>query len=251
MAKTPRRAPVKKKSARPTTATKRAATSKPKRAARAKPAPAKRSTVLARDVEVVESTVDRGRTFPIEIDPRAVEATLNKVKGELVHWANKGRYTKVRFKFRGKQLLPDLPLAAVAAAEGLTFYWGGILRALLFNVAGRTVLDVELVNDSEKKVQKGKEELLSGNLDAAMALFREAIAMDRDNAQAHLNLGVSLKLKGDVEGARSSLTWAKSLAKDSPLAAEAERLLQSLPAPTALSTPAASSSSNVPPNTAN
>ena len=40
------------------------------------------------------------------------EEGLKKLQGEVVHWANKGRYTKVRFKFRGKQLLPDIPLAA-------------------------------------------------------------------------------------------------------------------------------------------
>src|SRR5436190_1103619 len=50
-----------------------------------------------------------GHAFPFEIDPKRIEEGLSKLRGELVHWANKGRYTKVRFKFRGKQLLPDLP----------------------------------------------------------------------------------------------------------------------------------------------
>jgi len=61
----------------------------------------------------------QGRVLPFEIDPAQLEAGFKKLRGELVHWTNKGRYTKVRFKFRGKQLLPDLPLAAVAAAEGI------------------------------------------------------------------------------------------------------------------------------------
>src|SRR5262245_17022023 len=108
-------------------------------------------------VERVPREEPPGRALPIEIDPKKIEEALFKIKGELVHWANKGRYTKVRFKFRGKQLLPDLPLAAVVAAEGLTFYWSGILRALVFNLAGKTVFDVELVNDSEKRLQRGKE----------------------------------------------------------------------------------------------
>src|SRR5512145_2211427 len=75
-----------------------------------------------------------GKAFPVEIDPKRVEATLQKIRDEVSHWAKKGRYTKVRFKFRGKQLLPDLPLAAVVAAEGLAFYWAGILRTLLVTV---------------------------------------------------------------------------------------------------------------------
>ncbi|HEY1416925.1 MAG TPA: tetratricopeptide repeat protein, partial [Myxococcaceae bacterium] len=135
-------------------------------------------------------------TLPIDVQPGAVDEALRKVTETLRQWANASRYTKVRFKFRGKPLLPDLPLAAVVAAEGLTFYWTGILRALLVNVAGRSVLDVELVNDSEAHVQKGKEELLSGEVDRAIAEFRTAMAKQHDNPRAHLNLGIAMKLKG-------------------------------------------------------
>src|SRR5262245_10616648 len=105
----------------------------------------KRSVKKEAAPEVAEES-----SLPIEIEPESpegVEQALSTLKDELVHWANKGRYTRVRFKFRGKQLLPDLPLAAVVAAEGLTFYWGGILRALIVNLAGKSVLDVELIND--------------------------------------------------------------------------------------------------------
>ena len=165
-----------------------------------------------------------GPTLPFEIDPKRVEESLRKMGEELVHWANKGRYTKVRFKFRGKQLLPDLPIAAVVAAQGLTFYWGGILRALIFSVAGGSLLQVELVNDADKRVQAGKEALLAGELDEALALFREALAMDRDNVGAHFNVGVALKLRGDREGALASFERAKALDPEGPLGAEAERL---------------------------
>lgn len=168
--------------------------------------------------------VDKGRALPFEIDPKRVEESLKKLQGEMVHWANKGRYTKVRFKFRGKQLLPDLPLAAVVAAEGLTFYWGGILRVLVANVVGKSVLSVEFINDSEKKVQAGKEALLSGDVDQALTLFREALAMDRDNASAHLNEGVALKLKGEREAALAAFEKAKQKDPEGPVGAEAERL---------------------------
>jgi tetratricopeptide (TPR) repeat protein len=182
-------------------------------------------------------TVEPATTLPIEVDPRRIEETLRKIRDELVHWANKGRYTRVRFKCRGKQLLPDLPFAAVMAAEGLTFYWGGILRALLMNFAGKTVFDVELVNDSQKRVQQGKDALLSGDLDKALEHFRAALAMDRDNAQAHLNVGISLKLKGDLGGARLSLERVLEMDPNGPVAAEAERVLAQMkppPGPSAL-----------------
>ncbi|NTX54177.1 M48 family metallopeptidase [Myxococcus sp. CA039A] len=165
-----------------------------------------------------------GRVLPFEIDPKRMEEGLRKLQGEVVHWANKGRYTRVRFKFRGKQLLPDLPLAAVVAAEGLTFYWGGILRVLIANVVGHSVFQVELVNDAEKRVQAGKEALLSGDVDQALTLFREAVSMDRDSAAAHLNVGVALKLKGDREGALAAFEKARAKDPEGPLGTEAERL---------------------------
>ncbi len=172
-----------------------------------------------------------GKAFPIEIDPKRLEETLGKLRDEVSYWAKKGRYTKVRFKFRGKQLLPDLPLAAVMAAEGLTFYWGGILRALLVNFAGQAVFNVELVNDSEKRIQRGKEELLSGDVEKALASFREAIDMDRDNPRAHLNVGVALKIQGNYPGAREALQKARALDPDGPVGAEADKLLSTLPSP--------------------
>jgi len=165
-----------------------------------------------------------GRVLPFEIDPKRMEEGLRKLQGEVVHWANKGRYTRVRFKFRGKQLLPDLPLAAVVAAEGLTFYWGGILRVLIANVVGSSVFQVELVNDAEKRVQAGKEALLSGDVEQALVLFREAVSMDRDMPSAHFNVGVALKLKGDRAGALEAFEKAKEKDPEGPIGAEAERL---------------------------
>lgn len=171
-------------------------------------------------------------TLPFEIDPKKVEESLKKFRDQLVQLTKKGRYTKVRFKFRGKQLLPDLPLAAVVAVEGATFYWTGLLRLLVFNLAGRAVIDVELVNDSEKRITVGKEALLSGDLDEALKAFREALDMDPENAVVHLNLGVAYKLKGQKEVARLALTKAKSLDPQGPTGMEADRLLTGLGPPT-------------------
>ena len=179
---------------------------------------------------VAAPTSSGGRILPIDIDPRRVEEALGKIRGEVKHWANKGRFTKVRLKFRGKAMLPDLPLAAFVAAEGLTFYWGGILRALLVNFAGRSLLEVELISDADKRVQEGKEALLVGDLELALTRFREAIEMDRDHAGAHLQIGVALKLRGDFAGARSALQKTRDLDPQGPAGQEAERVLSTLPA---------------------
>ena len=202
---------------------------KPRATPRRKPAaPKRRAAARPRAKASGGESPASSTTLPIDVQPGRVEEALKKVTETLRHWANTGRYTKVRFKFRGKPLLPDLPLAAVVAAEGLTFYWTGILRALLVNVAGRSVFDVELVNDSEQHVQKGKEELLAGEVDRAIAEFRVAVAKQRDNPGAHLNLGVALKLKGDKAAARIALEKARGLDPEGAVGKEAERLLQTL-----------------------
>ncbi|HYO58705.1 tetratricopeptide repeat protein [Archangium sp.] len=243
MAKTaPRKAPASRKKAVPAAPRKKSAVSAKKSPSPVKKrvAPVKKPAAAKKRAAPVEPPVPAepipemkalpdgepvaGRALPFEIDPKRVEESLGKLREELVHWANKGRYTKVRFKFRGKQLLPDLPIAAVVAAEGLTFYWGGILRALAFTVAGGSLLQVELINDADKRVQAGKEALLAGELDEALVHFREALAMDRDNVGAHLNVGVALKLKGDREAALASFERARALDPEGPLGAEAERL---------------------------
>lgn len=205
-------------------ATKKTGAPAPKKAKRAPRAPAKKAP----------PTKASGPTLPFEIDPKKLEASLATLREQVVGLAKKGRYTRVRFKFRGKQVLPDIPLAAVVAVEGATFYWAGLLRALVFTLAGRAVIDVELVNDSEKKLAQGKAALLSGDLDEALAAFRAAQDMDHDNPAVHLNLGIALKLKGDHPAARAALQKVTALEPQGPLAAEAERLLGTLqPAPEA------------------
>jgi len=206
------------------------ASRRPARHAKKKPAPRPRpepDTTLIEAPEVAEQPLPKN-TLPFEIDPKKVEESLKRFRDQLVQLTKKGRYTKVRFKFRGKQLLPDLPLAAVVAVEGATFYWTGLLRLLVFNLAGRAVIEVELVNDSEKRIIAGKEALLSGDLDVALKAFREALEMDQDNPVVHLNLGVAYKLKGQKEVARMALQKAKALDPQGPTGMEADRLLTNL-----------------------
>jgi tetratricopeptide (TPR) repeat protein len=161
----------------------------------------------------------------VEVEPGRIEEMLNKLRGELGALANKGRFTRVRFKFRGKQLLPDIPLAALIAAEGLTFYWTGILRTLLVNVAGKSVLSVELVNDSGRFIQKGKDELLAGDVDRAIEDFRTALRMERDNPRAYFHLGAALRLKGRDGEAKEALERAQKLDPHGQVGREAAELL--------------------------
>jgi tetratricopeptide (TPR) repeat protein len=197
---------------------------KPKR--RSKVTPRRSAKRPAPRRAAVAKPKDEARARTVDVEPGRIEEMLHKLRTELGALANKGRYTRVRFKFRGKQLLPDLPLAAVIAAEGLTFYWTGILRALLVNVAGRSVLSVELVNDSGRFVQAGKDELIAGEVDRAIEAFRKALRMERDNPRAHLHLGAALRLKGNLAEAREALERARSLDPHGEVGREAAELLR-------------------------
>ena len=172
-----------------------------------------------------------GGARTVDVEPGRIEEMLGKLRSELGALANRGRYTRVRFKFRGRQLLPDLPLAAVIAAEGLTFYWAGILRTLLVNIAGKSVLSVELVNDSDRFVEEGKAHLLAGEVDRAVEAFRTAQRMQRDNPRAHLHLGAALRLKGDLAGARQALEQARALDPAGEVGREAGEQLRRMAAP--------------------
>jgi tetratricopeptide (TPR) repeat protein len=199
-------------------------TKKPKRRPQAAPRPPKRKSPRPPAARVSKASDAGART--VDVEPGRIEEMLHKLRTEVGALANKGRYTRVRFKFRGKQLLPDLPLAAVIAAEGLTFYWTGILRTLLVNVAGKSVLSVELVNDSGRFVQTGKDELLAGEVDRAIEAFRTALRMERDNPRAYLHLGAALRVKGSHTEAREALERARSLDPHGEVGREAGELLR-------------------------
>ena len=168
------------------------------------------------------------KVLGVEIDPRRLEQGLAALKGELTHWVNKGRYSKVRIKLFNKPLLPDLPVGVVLAAEGLSFMLLGPLQAVLGNLVGTAVLNVELISDAVHHVNRGRELILAGELQAALAQFRTALAIDRNSAAAHLHVGIALKLTGDREGARLAFGKAADLDPKGPSGLEAEKLLATL-----------------------
>jgi tetratricopeptide (TPR) repeat protein len=186
-----------------------------------KPAPKAAAT------DAPEPEAPAGAVLPVDLTD-GVDEALRKFAEEAKHLVNKGRYTKVRFKFRGKPLLPDLPVAAVVAAEAATFYWTGILKALVVNLVGKSVFDVEFINEADVHVAKGREHLLSGDLTEAAASLQHAVEMDRDHAAAHLHLGVVRKLQGKKRTAATLFRRAHALDPDGETGRDAERQLHAL-----------------------
>jgi tetratricopeptide (TPR) repeat protein len=166
--------------------------------------------------------------LPFTIDRTDLQRSVKNLASDLAELAKKGRYTKVRIKLGSRQVLPEMPVAVALAAGGLSAVLIGPLEVLLGTMVGQALLTVELVSDAASYVTRGRELILAGELDAALDQFRIALAVNRDHAPAHLNLGVALKLKGDRDGARGAFERASALDPKGPTGLEAEKLLATL-----------------------
>ncbi|MBX2810152.1 MAG: tetratricopeptide repeat protein [Myxococcales bacterium] len=169
-----------------------------------------------------------------EMDDVSLEEHLHKetqldrpvTVGELVDGASKalttagttarrlvdqGRHRKVRISRNGKQILPDIPLAAFAAAEVASFASAGIARAIAGNVVGRFLFDVEVVNEADKYFNVGSERFLEGDFERAEQAYLKAVRIDDTHAAAYLQLGILYRMRGENEQARQVLIRALHL----------------------------------------
>jgi tetratricopeptide (TPR) repeat protein len=156
-----------------------------------------------------------------------LEEALGKIRDQARDLMAKGQHTRVRIKFRGKQIA-EVPIAVVAAAEVASFWWFGPLRVVIGHVVGKAVLDVEFVSNADHHVSLGRALLADGELEKAVAEFEKALEMDRRHAGALLGKGIALKLKGDKAGARDCFEKAEEVDPRSEAGREARRHLDNL-----------------------
>jgi tetratricopeptide (TPR) repeat protein len=164
--------------------------------------------------------------FSVDLE-KGIEEALRKLREDAAHLVRKGQHTRVRLKFRGKELA-TMPLAVLVASEIATFWWAGLLRVLLVNVVGGTFLEVEVINEADAVIATGKQRLLEGELDEALEQFHKALAMDPRHALVHLNLGIALKLKGQRAEAQAAFEQASALDPAGEAGREARRQLETL-----------------------
>ncbi len=155
------------------------------------------------------------------------DGALEKIRGQAKDLMDKGQHTRVRIKFRGKQLA-ELPIAVVAAAELASFAWLGPLQVIVGHLVGKAVLDLEFVSNADHHVTEGRAHLTDGEIDKALAEFDKALAMDRRHAGALLGRGIALKLRGDKAGARTAFSQAEEADPRSEAGREARRHLDNL-----------------------
>jgi tetratricopeptide (TPR) repeat protein len=151
-----------------------------------------------------------------------LENALGKIREQARDVMSKGQHTRVRIRFRGKQIA-EVPIAVVAAAEVASFWWFGPLRVVLGHVVGKAVLDVEFISNADHHVAEGRRFLADGELEKALLEFDRALAMDRHCPGAHLGRGIALKLRGDKEGARAAFVKAEEVDPRGEAGREARR----------------------------
>ena len=156
-----------------------------------------------------------------------LDGAFGKISDQARDLMAKGQHTRVRIKFRGKQVA-ELPIAVVAAAEVATFWWFGPLRLVIGHVVGKAVLDVEFVSNADHHVAEGRGHLADGELEKATLEFDKALAMDRRHAGAHLGKGIALKLRGDKAAARAHFEKAEQFEPRGEAGREARRHLDNL-----------------------
>lgn len=164
-------------------------------------------------------------SFNWKIDPDAIDESLRGLATQARRLWDQGRYTKVRLKYKGKALLPDIPLAALVAAEGVSLWVAGPLRILVMNLGIKALIEVELLHEASERVREGQELYAQGEVETAEAKYREALEMKPDDGSALYNLGVLLRVTGRRDEAMECLTKVAAMT-DHPDQAHAVEALE-------------------------
>jgi len=146
-------------------------------------------------------------------------------------WVDRGRYRKVRVSRHGKPVMPDLPVAAVAAAEAATLYSvgaAGFARVLAAHISAKFLFDIEIVNEADRYFNVGVERFLEGDLERAEDALLRAVHVDDTHAAAYLQLGVLYRMRRDLDRARPVLERAVRLDPAGELGRKAGDILRAL-----------------------
>ena len=163
-------------------------------------------------------------SFRIEVDPEAIDESVKKLTERVRSFVEHGRYTKVRIRYKGKPLIRDIPLGVFLATEAVTFWYAGLLKALVVNLGARTFIEVEFIHEANEKVAEGIDHFMAGEVDTAEACYRDALRMKPDDPAALYNLGILLR----VTGRRKEAMECLEAAADSDGFVDAEKAREAL-----------------------
>lgn len=149
--------------------------------------------------------------FRVEVDPNNVEQTMQNIREKIQQLAADGTYTKVRIRFKGRQIVPDIPVGMFLAAEAASFLLMGPLRAALLTIGANMLLEIELIHRSTERVLEGVAFYDQGDVELAEKCFLEALAMRSTDPHAHYHLGVLYRVQAKYDLAKQHLEQAVAL----------------------------------------
>lgn len=166
--------------------------------------------------------------FTLNIDPKKIDESIEELRRQVGKFVRRGFGDKVRILYKGKPLAPDIPIAYFVAAEALTFWSTGILRALILNLGAKAFLEVRIISSAEEHYHRGMERYLAGDVEEALAAFRRGVESDDYHAGCHLMIGVVQKVRGDRADAKKHFQVAAELDKTGEVGAKAREHLAGL-----------------------
>jgi tetratricopeptide (TPR) repeat protein len=171
------------------------------------------------------------KNVKLEINTDKIEESIRQAVDKIQYWYSQGMIHKVRLKYRGKSILPDIPLSYFMLVQVATFFLTGVVRALAISLGTRVFFEIELINDAEELFKRAKQLYLDGELEEAEEMFEQVLKLDKNYAEAHLYLGIISKVRRENEKASRHFLQAQKLDPAGKTGVEAGKNLKKLMPP--------------------
>ena len=187
---------------------------------------AKKKTV-AKKVEPPPPVIPVKRVT-LEINTDKIDESISQAVEKVQYWYKQGLIHKVRLKYKGKAILPDIPLSYFMLVQVATFFLSGVVRALAINIGAKIFFEVEMINDAEEMLKRARDLYLDGDLDEAIVMLEKVIKLDKNYAEAFLYLGIIHKIKKDPVAASRYFLQAQKIDPGGKVGGEAGKNLKKM-----------------------
>ncbi len=164
----------------------------------------------------------------LEINTSKIDESISQAVEKVQYWYKQGLIHKVRLKYKGKAILPDIPLSYFMLVQVATFFLSGVVRALAINIGAKIFFEVEMINDAEEMLKRARDLYLDGDLEEAISMLEKVIKLDKNYAEAFLYLGIIHKIKKDHVAASRYFLQAQKLDPSGKVGGEAGKNLKKL-----------------------
>jgi tetratricopeptide (TPR) repeat protein len=188
----------------------------------------KRNVATEKSIQKIPRQQRPVKKVTLEINTNRMEESIKQAVERVQYWYKQGIINKVRLKYKGKAILPDIPLSYFMLVQVATFFLTGVVRALAINLGAKVFFEVEMINDAEELLKKARDLYLDGELDEAIRLLEDVIRLDPRYSEAYLYMGIIQKIKGDRASASKFFLLAQKLDPHGKAGLEATKNLKKM-----------------------